>query len=162
MEFHHINTEMGYTYHSSAVIDDGSAPHRPVDPVRVYEPRTKPGHPLPHAFVEREGERLPLGNLAHNGRFLVLAGEQGQAWVEAARAIAAQTGIPINRGHSRSARQRLHRRTRCMDRNREINPTGAILVRPDRYIAYRSLTTVDDPAAALRDALAQVLSTAPG
>jgi hypothetical protein len=42
---------------SSAVIDDGIAPHVPVHPVRVYEPRTKPGHPLPQAFVEQAGDR---------------------------------------------------------------------------------------------------------
>ncbi len=98
MEFHHINTELGLTYESSAVIDDGSGPHVPLDPVRIYEPRTKPGHPLPHAFVERQGERLPIGNLVHSGRFLLLAGEDGQAWVEAATAVAAENGIPITAG----------------------------------------------------------------
>jgi 2,4-dichlorophenol 6-monooxygenase len=162
MEFHHINTELGYTYDSTAIIDDGSAPHVPVDPVRVYEPRTRPGHPLPHAFVERAGERLPIGNLVHGGRFLLLAGENGQDWVAAAAAVAAETGVPITAGtvgmlgcdyiDVRGAW------TRCQ----EISPDGAVLVRPDRYIAFRSITGVDDPTATLRQALSTVLSITQG
>jgi 2,4-dichlorophenol 6-monooxygenase len=160
MEFHHINTELGYTYDSTAVVDDGTAMHVPVDPVRVYQPWTRPGHPLPHAFVERAGERLPIGNLVHGGRFLLLAGENGQAWVAAAEAVAAETGVPITAGtlgmlgcdyiDVRGAW------TRC----REISPDGAVLVRPDRYIAFRSVTGVDDPVTTLRQAMSTVLSTA--
>jgi 2,4-dichlorophenol 6-monooxygenase len=155
--------ERGFAGHdSTAIIDDGSAPHVPVDPVRVYEPRTRPGHPLPHAFVERAGERLPIGNLVHGGRFLLLAGENGQDWVAAAAAVVAETGVPITAGtvgmlgcdyiDVRSAW------TRC----REISPDGAVLVRPDRYIAFRSITGVDDPTATLRQALSTVLSITQG
>jgi hypothetical protein len=102
--------------------------------------------PLPHAFVEREGERLPIGNLVHYGRFLLLAGGNGQAWVEAAAVVAAETGIPITAGtvgvigcdyiDVRAARTRF----------REISPDGAVLVRPDRRIAFRSLTRGRRPA----------------
>ena len=42
-------------------------------------------------------------------------------------------------------------------RRREIGPRGAVLVRPDRFIAWRSLGAAADPAAALGRALAQVL-----
>lgn len=160
MEFHHINTELGYTYDSAAVIDDGSAPHVPVDPVRIYQPRTRPGHPLPHAFVERKGERLPIGNLVHCGRFLLLAGENGQAWVEAAAIVAAETGIPITAGTVGVIGCDYIDVRAAWTRVREISPDGAVLVRPDRHIAFRSLTAVDDPATALRQALSAVLSTA--
>jgi 2,4-dichlorophenol 6-monooxygenase len=160
MEFHHINTELGFVYESSAVIDDGSAPHVPLDPVRIYEPRTRPGHPLPHAFVEREGKRLPVGNLVHSGRFLLLAGENGQAWVQAAIDVAAETGIPITAGTVGVIGSEYIDVRAAWTRSREISPDGCVLVRPDRYISFRSMTAVDDPAATLRQALATVLSTA--
>ena len=48
--------------------------------------------------------------------------------------------------------------TRC----REISPDGAVLVRPDRYIAFRSVTGVDEPTATLRQALSTVLSITQG
>jgi 2,4-dichlorophenol 6-monooxygenase len=35
IEFHHHNVEFGYTYHSDAVVDDGSAPYVPLDAVRL-------------------------------------------------------------------------------------------------------------------------------
>jgi 2,4-dichlorophenol 6-monooxygenase len=160
MEFHHINTELGFTYESAAVIDDGSAPYVPLDPVRIYEPRTKPGHPLPHAFVERKGERLPIGNLVHSGRFLLLAGESGQAWVEAATAVAAETAVPITAGTVGVIGSEYIDVRAAWTRSREVSPDGAVLVRPDRYIAFRSMTAVDDPVATLRQVLSTVLSTA--
>jgi 2,4-dichlorophenol 6-monooxygenase len=44
-------------------------------------------------------------------------------------------------------------------KNREISSAGAVLVRPDRYIAFRSIDGVDDPHAVLTAALSQILST---
>jgi len=43
-------------------------------------------------------------------------------------------------------------------RNREIEPDGAILVRPDRFIAWRSVSAAEDPAEELANALTQVLA----
>ena len=43
--------------------------------MRLYESSTKPGHPLPHAFVSRRGKTFPLQNLTHGGKFLLVAGE---------------------------------------------------------------------------------------
>ena len=58
MEFREHNVEYGYTYDSTAVVDDGSPPPEPVDPIRVYEPSTRPGSPLPHAWLDADaGER---------------------------------------------------------------------------------------------------------
>jgi 2,4-dichlorophenol 6-monooxygenase len=159
-EFHHINTELGYTYESAAVVDDGSAPHVPVDPVRVYEPRTKPGHPVPHAYVEHAGARLPIGNLVHSGRFVVLAGEDGRDWVAAAQTVAAETGIPLVAGTVGLADTDYLDVRAAWTRSREISPAGVVLVRPDRYVAFRSVGKVDDPLATLRHAFATVLSTA--
>jgi len=42
-------------------------------------------------------------------------------------------------------------------RQREIAADGAVLVRPDRFVAWRSLSGADDPHAALAGALTQVL-----
>jgi 2,4-dichlorophenol 6-monooxygenase len=159
IEFRHHNVEFGYTYSSAAVVDDGSDPYVPLDPVRLYEPSTKPGHPLPHAWVEREGERLPLGTLVHGDNFLLIAGEDGHPWVEAAEKLAAEHALPL-----RAARVGVLDSdfvdVRCAWlKNREISSTGAVLVRPDRYIAFRSMEAVDDPKAVLTGALNQILST---
>jgi 2,4-dichlorophenol 6-monooxygenase len=41
--------------------------------------------------------------------------------------------------------------------SRDIGDKGYILVRPDRFIAWRAKDVVSDPAAALRDVMIQIL-----
>jgi len=161
VEFRHHNVEFGYEYDpatSSAVIDDGSPQHEPLDAVRLYEPSTRPGSPLPHAWVERQGERIALGTLVEPGHFVLIAGEHGQAWVDAAEQIAADRGLPL-----RAVRVGVLAGdfidVRCAWlRNREIAPDGALLVRPDRYVGFRSHACVADPYAVLDAALAHILA----
>jgi 2,4-dichlorophenol 6-monooxygenase len=43
-------------------------------------------------------------------------------------------------------------------RLREIDDRGALLVRPDRYVAWRATDRVEDPTAELRRALTQILA----
>jgi 2,4-dichlorophenol 6-monooxygenase len=158
-EFRHHNLEFGYTYSSAAVVDDGSPEYVPIDPIRLYEPSTKPGHPLPHALVSRRGETFPLQNLTHGGRFALIAGEDGVPWVEAAREIAESTGVPLVAWRVGSDDADLADTRFAWLRKREISRTGAVLVRPDRFIGFRSVGAVDDPRGALTEALNQILST---
>jgi 2,4-dichlorophenol 6-monooxygenase len=158
MEFRHHNVEFGYTYSSAAVIDDGGG-HAPLDPVRLYEPSTRPGHPLPHAWVEREGSRIPLGTLVGDAAFLLIAGEDGAPWLEAAEKLAAEHDVPL-----RAIRVGVvdgdYIDVRCAWlKHREITSAGAVLVRPDRYVGFRSPAGVVDPYTVLADALGRILST---
>lgn len=95
VEFRHHNIEFGYTYTSSAIVKDGTPPREPLDRIRIYEPSTRPGHPMPHAWVERQGARIALNTLIHGGKFLLIAGEDGQPWVDAGRELAARLGIEL-------------------------------------------------------------------
>jgi len=133
----------------------------PLDPVRLYQPSTKPGHPMPHVWVEREGQRGPLCQLVHGGRFLLLAGEQGDAWVRAADEIARTNGIPLDAATVGVLGCDYVDVRAAWLKHREIGPHGAVLVRPDRYIAFRALDAADNPTAVLKAALGQVLATEP-
>jgi 2,4-dichlorophenol 6-monooxygenase len=159
MEFRHHNVEFGYTYSSSAVVEDGSPEYVPLDPVRLYEPSTKPGHPMPHAFVERENERIPLGALVHGGHFLVIAGEDGHDWVEAAKKLAAENDLPIKSMTVGILDCEYVDVRVAWLKNRGISSKGAVIIRPDRFVAYRSVDEVDDPRAALSSAFGQILAT---
>jgi hypothetical protein len=80
MEFSELNVEYGYRYRSAAVVPDGSTAPAPADDIRVYQPSTRPDAPLPHAWIEDEdGHRRPVKDLVAPGRFLLIAGEDGQA-----------------------------------------------------------------------------------
>lgn len=162
MEFREHAVEFGYAYASSAVVPDGTPQPAPIDPIRVYVPGTRPGAPLPHAWLDDlDGRRVAIGKLVAPGRFLLIAGEAGHAWCEAAATLAKQHDLPLDAirvGHLDGD----YRDPRCAWlRRREIGARGAVLVRPDRFVGWRSQGAVADPAAALGDALVQILGCAP-
>jgi 2,4-dichlorophenol 6-monooxygenase len=159
MEFSELNVEYGYGYQSAAVVPDGTAPPDPLDDVHVYEPSTRPGAPLPHAWIDdEEGDRRPIKDLVAPGRFLLIAGEDGEAWCEAARALAEESGLPLDALRIGHLDGDLFDPRCGWLRVRQIEPDGAILVRPDRFVVWREKTASDDPRAALTDALEQVLA----
>jgi 2,4-dichlorophenol 6-monooxygenase len=129
-----------------------------VDKVRLYQPTTRPGHPLPHAWVERAGERVPLRSLIHDGHFALIAGEDGQAWVDAAAKIGEQLRIPLRTARVGFGDVDLIDVRMAWLKQRSISPTGAVLVRPDGYIAFRSIAAADDPVTVLSSAFSQILN----
>jgi 2,4-dichlorophenol 6-monooxygenase len=159
MEFHEQVVEYGYRYESSAVVPDGTAPPAALDDVRAYVPSTRPGAPLPHAEIEdADGVRCSTLDLVRPGRFVLIAGEAGGAWRDAALALAAERGLPLDAlriGHVSGE----YRDPRCAWlRRREISAEGAVLVRPDRFVAWRSPGAAADPRGQLARALDQVLA----
>lgn len=80
----------------------------------------------------------------------------GHRWDEAAATIASELGVPIE-----SARIGLHQDFDDMYGEwiniREVSDRGCLLVRPDRFIAWRSHDLPSDPAAALRQAMLSIL-----
>jgi 2,4-dichlorophenol 6-monooxygenase len=159
MEFNELNVEFGYAYESAAVVPDGTAAPNAVDQVRVYEPSTRPGSPLPHAWIDDEdGGRRPIKDLVSPGRLLLIAGEDGDAWCEAARELADETGIPLDAVRIGHIDGDLYDPRCTWARLRQIGPEGAILVRPDRFVAWRNAGAPDDAASELADALTQILA----
>jgi 2,4-dichlorophenol 6-monooxygenase len=158
MEFNELNVEFGYTYDSAAVVSDGPAP-RPADDIRVYEPSTTPGAPLPQAWIDDEdGNRRPIKDLVAPGRFLLIAGEDGEAWCEAAEQLAADAGVPLDAVRIGHIEGDLYD-PRCMWlRSRGIGRAGAVLVRPDRFVGWRSMGASDQPEEELAGALSRILA----
>ena len=159
MEFCELNVEFGYRYDSAAIVAERASPSPAADPIRIYEPSTLPGSPLPHAWIDDEdGHRRPLKDLVAPGSFLLIAGEDGEEWCMAARRLADAAGLPLRAVRIGHLDGDLFDPRCTWLRNREIGPEGAVLVRPDRYVAWRSMGSADDPAHALSAALAQVLA----
>jgi 2,4-dichlorophenol 6-monooxygenase len=158
MEFSELNVEFGYAYDSAAVLPDGTPVSAPIDDVRIYEPSTRPGCPLPHAWIDDEdGRRRPIKDLIAPGRFLLIAGENGQAWCDAARELAKGSGLPLDAVRIGHIDGDLFDPRNAWTRHRGVQRDGAVLVRPDRFVAWRHATAAADPQAALAEALGQLL-----
>jgi len=158
MEFREHDVEYGYRHVSSAVVADGSPEPPRADSVRVYQPSTRPGHPLPHAWLDdADGKRVSLLDLVRPGRFLLIAGENGAPWCAAANEIAGSSGIPLDAvrvGHLEG--DYLDPRCEWLAQ-REFSAEGAVLVRPDRCIAWRSTDGTPNPVATLAAAIDRIL-----
>ena len=158
MEFSELNVELGYRYESAAILDDGVPRPPSVDPIRIYEPSTKPGSPLPHAWIDDEdGNRRPIKDLVAPGRFLLIAGEDGEGWCAAARELAEAHELPLDAVRIGHLDGELFDPRLAWLRRREFGRDGAILVRPDRYVAWRAMGAGANPAEDLAAVLGRLL-----
>jgi 2,4-dichlorophenol 6-monooxygenase len=161
MEFSELNVEYGYTYESAAVVGDGSPAPEPIDDVRVYRPSTRPGAPLPHVWLDDEdGSRRAIKDLVAPGRFLLIAGEDGEPWCTAAKELAADTNVPLDVVRIGHLDGDLYDSRCAWLRYRQIDSDGAILVRPDRFIGWRAPSSAEDPRRELITALSRILARA--
>jgi 2,4-dichlorophenol 6-monooxygenase len=153
-EFQAHDLEIGFHYPAGALVGDGtSAP--PADPMGgEYHPTTRPGHRLPHAWLEREGTRCSTHDVVPLGGFALLTGPAGSSWADAAERAAEVFGVPV-----RLARIGVEYADvdGAWARLREVSDAGAVLVRPDNHVAYRAPAAVPDATEALITALAAVL-----
>ena len=158
-EFNAHGVELNQRYQSAAVIpdQDGEEVWRR-DPQLYLQATSRPGAKLPHAWlVGREGIRVSTLDVVGKGRFSLITGLSGQAWRAAADkldytflrlVVVGEDGAldPYGVWHDSS----------------EIEEAGALLVRPDGYVAWRVRTSVWDAEEAtqlLRDAMKRVTCT---
>jgi 2,4-dichlorophenol 6-monooxygenase len=150
--FDMLGLQLGFSYETGAVLPDGTPEPAALNPVRSYVPTGRPGARVPHAWTERDGERLSTLDLFPPDRFTLVAGAKGDAWLEAAEAL---DGVPLQ----------------CLQIGRDvedaggawaellgIDAEGALLVRPDQHVAWRSRGAAAEPAGLLRDVLRRILS----
>lgn len=156
MEWQAHDIELGYHYEEGAVQLDGT-PTPVRDPLgQTYVPTTRPGHRLPHAWLERDGHKLSTLDLVQPGRFVLITGEPDSAWGEAAQALARQHGLDIDviAIADDTAVRDADRRWRVL---REVSRQGAVLVRPDQHVGWRSMGAHAAPRRVLAAALGRIL-----
>ena len=157
-EFQAHDLEIGFAYRDGALVPDSTeAPPR--DPMgHNYHPTTRPGHRLPHAWLEHDGRQISTHDLTgNNAHFVLIAAADGAAWSDAAQLANDKFGIQIKVAQIGAGTDYADPTGRWSEL-RQIDDTGAILVRPDNHVAWRSTGAVADPADELTRALGTVLS----
>ncbi|MDT0391773.1 FAD-dependent monooxygenase [Streptomyces dubilierae] len=114
-------------------------------------PSGRPGTRAPHLPLVRQGKEVPLHDLL-DGDFWLLAGPDGTAWQEPAAAL----GLSF---HRVGAEEPAEVAERFLARY-GVQGTGAVLLRPDGFIAWRSGGAVGDPGGSLTAVLDAVLRRA--
>lgn len=121
----------GQRYDTGAFVLEGPPLDRPFEPVAELSGR--PGTRAPHLAVERDGERSSTLDLFGRG-FVLLAGEA--AWRRAAAAVSERQGIPLA-CHVVGAGGDLRDPEGRWPAAYGVGSSGAVLVRPDGFVASR-------------------------
>jgi 2-polyprenyl-6-methoxyphenol hydroxylase-like FAD-dependent oxidoreductase len=139
--------ELGYRHCSAAVVagadDDGAMWEDP------GEPSGRPGFRAPHVPITVDGvERSTLDLFGRD--FVLLAGSDGESWCAAARAAGVSAGVPLQASRIGSD---VTEATGRLETAYGTGPAGAVLVRPDGFIAWRATAPHADPEGELSSAL---------
>jgi 2,4-dichlorophenol 6-monooxygenase len=161
--FDMLGLQLGFRYDAGAIVRNGTQA-ADASSVRDYVPSAAPGARVPHAWVTRAGGRISSLDLLAYDRFTLIAGPAGGVWAEAAAAMARS-------GADATAGARIATPLACVVIGRDVEDAdgrwrqlldiaadGAVLVRPDQHVAWRSRSAVADPRSRLADVLASVLS----
>lgn len=156
-EYGALEIELGGHYDSEAVIPDGTPPPATSAMGDDHVPLARPGHRVPHAWLSCGSRQISTIDLTGaSATFALIIGTQGEAWRQAAETICRKTGVPINIVAVGVGGDFLDV-TGAWDCGKGIAENGAILVRPDNVVGFRSLGAVTDPEAALGAAIASIL-----
>ena len=156
----------GYTYRSSAVVAE---PGRLPQAEEPSEPSGRPGTRAAHFPVVRDGRRQSSIDL-YGRDFVLLCGAEADEWASAARGVAEESDVPLRAyriapepgGDGRPAAgtpedaELTDVDGRFVDLH-GVTPRGAVLVRPDGFVAWRSREGVPDPGGVLRSVLTTTL-----
>ena len=151
-EFNALGVEVNHRYESNAVIADGTVETWERDRELYYQASTRPGAKIPHAWlVDKAGLRVSTMDVVGKGKLSLVTGLAGKAWADAVNAL----DLPFLQAvviDSPNARDLYGDWARI----REISEAGALLVRPDGFIAWRQMNDVTDQAEAIKQLTAAV------
>ena len=155
-QFSNRGRVLGVSYDSTAIVPDSSDFPTLANPVIDYAPTARPGSRAPHMWVWRDEQQISTLDL-YDTRFVLLTGPTGQAWRVAGERVAERLGIPI-RCYAVGTDGPLTDKTGEWPSLYGVGPDGAVLVRPDGHVAWRTETADADPATRLTGAFCRILS----
>ncbi|WP_406218207.1 FAD-dependent oxidoreductase [Streptomyces canus] len=151
-----LNVALGYRYPQGAVI--GTDPATPVVPERL-DLSGEPGSRAPHMAVRHRGERISTLDLYETSFVLLSAADDPSGWHGAAVRLTEATSVPLTSyrvGHGTGA-ELTPEGDADWSAAHGTTSEGAVLVRPDGFVAWRSPGPVPDAESALREVLTTLL-----
>lgn len=153
-----LTVALGYRYPKGAVL--GADPEQPVVP-QGMRLNGEPGSRAPHLWVRQAGERKSTLDLYERSLVLITDGED-VAWRRAAALVADRLAVRLDAYGigTGSGADLVPEDGADWAQAHGVRGGGAVLVRPDGFVAWRSEVAVDDAEAALHDVLTSVLHRA--
>jgi hypothetical protein len=146
--------QFGYQYRSDAVVPDGTEIVE--SSVAEYRPTARPGARAPHSWVQSRGEVISTIDL-YDGGFILLTGPDNVGWVKAAHQVHEHLRIPLGIFGLGSDLLPVDETVADLLERYGLESTGALLIRPDGFVGFRSAGGADDEYRALGGALRRIL-----
>ena len=147
----YLGVACGYRYRSDAILAD-----LPDDGARVEDPGKPSGRPGTrgaHVTFKHKGKLVSSLDLI--GRdFILLTGPDGAPWARAGMALAYQQGLPLTVYRVGSD---LLDVDGAWEWRYGVTAAGAVLLRPDGYVAWRARTAASSASTTLREALEKIM-----
>ena len=150
-EFHALGIEMNQHYVSDAICaSDETEPFSfsgkaAEDSVLYHTPSTYPGCRLPHAWLNTARPTRPISTIdvAGHGEWTLFTGIGGEGWKRAACEVSKGLGIEL---HVATIGFRMDWEDVYFtwEKMRGVDEDGCVLVRPDRFVAWRSRSSGDE------------------
>jgi 2,4-dichlorophenol 6-monooxygenase len=158
-QFNAHGVELGQRYRSGAIASSEPFPEYRRDPELYFQPDAVPGSHIPHVWVKHKQAVISTLDVCDYAGFMLIVGVGGQGWVEAASAVSAEFGVAIRIARI-GLRQEFDDIEGAWIKIRDVSDQGCLLVRPDRFIAWRSHDLPGDPVAALHQTMRSILGRA--
>jgi putative polyketide hydroxylase len=123
----------------------------------------EPGSRAPHLWLRRGDDRVSTLDLYERTLVLLSDATEASGWHEAATRLAHEMRVPLTPyrvGKSPDAELLPEDDDTDWAKSHGVTRGGAVLVRPDGFVAWRAPGPAPDPAAMLRQVLTSVLSLA--
>ncbi|MFI6984339.1 FAD-dependent oxidoreductase [Embleya sp. NPDC050154] len=144
-----LGVVLGYRYASDAVL--GADPEVPVLPERFRPPSGDPGTRAPHVWLRRGDTRVSTLDLYETSLVLLVgAGTAGEVWRQAARRASGLLGVPVAVHRvGTEAESAMVDLVTAPDVDwaqlHGVTDEGAVLIRPDGFVAWRVPAVELDP-----------------
>ncbi|MDX3452880.1 FAD-dependent monooxygenase [Streptomyces sp. ME02-8801-2C] len=151
-----LNVALGYRYLRGAVVGaDAAVPVVP-EGVRLTG---EPGSRAPHLWLNRAGTRISTLDLYEGSLVLLSSAGGAGGWHDAATAVARELAVPLDSYRIGSGPDVELSSASDLEwaEAHGVGADGAVLVRPDGFVAWRSVGAAADPRATLRETLSSIL-----
>ncbi|MFC4011736.1 FAD-dependent monooxygenase [Nonomuraea purpurea] len=144
---------VAHRYHSAAILTEPDDDRSILENPRI--PTGRPGSRAPHVVLDWDGQPMSTIDLFGSGFVLMADKQGGQVWTDAGRLVKERLGVQLTRLLVDEELMDVEGRFR---QRYGVRGGGAVLVRPDGYVAWRSPAPTPEPAATLERVLRQILS----
>ncbi|WP_242235445.1 FAD-dependent monooxygenase [Bacillus cereus group sp. BfR-BA-01316] len=142
---------VGYQYSSEAIIEEYNTPHR----MDIVDLNGRPGTRAPHFLGIYEGKEVSILDL-FGSNFVLLTGAEPSVWTEAAHDVSSELGVSI-KVYRVGLSGDFVAQENVFSELYGIGHEGAIVIRPDGFIGWRTEKAVVNPDVVLKEVIKNLL-----